>query len=119
MLVRPLDQILTKFWFAGGFTIASALSFASAFLLVSIGICIFSLTGNKYDPLIEEQDLQEQVGGSVCIGLEDQVKSGEHTLPLDHDNSSNGTYEDQPMNEPLNDGDMRRPKAVVVELERG
>jgi len=38
---------------AGGFTAAAALSFVLAFILVSMGILLFSLAGNIYQPASE------------------------------------------------------------------
>ena len=48
--------------FAGGFSAPSAISFASAFVLVSVGISIFSLTGYSYERLPPEEQEVLEVG---------------------------------------------------------
>jgi hypothetical protein len=41
---------------SGGFTAAAAFSFVLAFFLVSAGIVLFSLAGNVYQPVVQDQD---------------------------------------------------------------
>lgn len=70
---------------AGGFTIQSALSFAAAFVLISIGISIFSFAGYKYHPLPEEDQTalsdayhRQQVGNrSTASELKDLTAHGD------------------------------------------
>ena len=54
-ILQALLIMIPSFLLAGGFSTPSAISFASAFLLVCVGITMFSLTGYSYKKLPAEE----------------------------------------------------------------
>lgn len=69
---------------AGGFSTPAALSFASAFILVSIGITIFSLTGYNYERLPPEEQASPEEGEALDVAQDCAVK--ERQIPSDDNN---------------------------------